>query len=132
VAMGVHLSLCRCTSMTITEVYLVHFQINLGLPYCFVCTQENVRNLFWLTFALLLRIHCMCFFLQVPAEFKDVLDNTVVAALSHSSAHVWFSHNLCYSTCCRTIIFVKLTHYIRLNNHDRYVLLNCAFSTQHG
>ncbi|GJN34322.1 hypothetical protein PR202_gb22972 [Eleusine coracana subsp. coracana] len=28
------------------------------------------------------------FFLQVPSEFKDVLDNTVVAALSHSSAHV--------------------------------------------
>jgi len=25
---------------------------------------------------------------EVPAEFKDVLDNTVVAALSHSSAHV--------------------------------------------
>jgi hypothetical protein len=28
--------------------------------------------------------------MQVPSEFKDVLDNTVVAALSHSSANVCY------------------------------------------
>ncbi|KAL5651647.1 hypothetical protein ACJX0J_037105, partial [Zea mays] len=37
-------------------------------------------------------LRILCYLLrsvgEVPAEFKDVLDNTVVAALSHSSAHV--------------------------------------------
>ena len=74
-----------------------------------------------------------CAILQVPAEFKDVLDNTVVAALSHSSAHVCCAHNLC-NTFCWTIVLFTNTYHIGLINHDIYMhtLLNCAFSTCTG
>lgn len=43
--------------------------------------------------------------MQVPSEFKDVLDNTVVAGLSHSSAHV----------CCK-IASVRFSLFVFLNS----------------
>ncbi|XP_062228917.1 protein SWEETIE-like isoform X3 [Phragmites australis] len=79
---------------------------------------------------------------EVPAEFKDVLDNTVVAALSHSSAHVRVEAALTLRalaevdpTCVGGLVSYGVTtlHALRENvSFDKGKNLNLELDSLHG